>query len=224
MGRMGRRRVLIYGTGQTGNMVASILELHDGLDIVGFVDDDESQWGESLRDYPVLGGREFAKAGNGFDAIAVAIGQVGPRRAVATWVQDQGIPQQAAVHPSALIPRDSTIGEGTIIGAGTTLYVNPKIGRNVFVGPSVVISHDSVVGDFALLSVGSVIGARVDISPGAFVGAGATVMPPGWGAESRLSVGDDAIIGVGSVVIRDVEPRSIVVGVPAKLLRYREEA
>jgi len=221
---MGRRRVLIYGVGQTGNMVASILELDETVEIVGFVDDDEGQWGERLRGYEILGGRDFVTAGRGFDAVAVAIGRVDPRRSVAEWLREEGVSQQSAIHPSALIPKDSTVGEGTIVGAGTTLYVNPAIGRNVFVGPSVAVSHDSVVGDYALLSVGSVVGARVDVAPGAFVGAGATVMPPGWGADARLTVGADAIVGVGAVVIRDVEPRAIVAGVPAKVLRYREES
>jgi sugar O-acyltransferase (sialic acid O-acetyltransferase NeuD family) len=221
---MARVRVLIYGTGQTGNMVASILELHDDVEIVGFVDDDEATWDGTLRGYEVLGGRAFVDRGEGFDKVAVAVGQVEPRRELAEWVRGQSIPQQSVIHPSASIPRDSVIGEGTIIGAGTTLYVNPIIGRNVFIGPHVVVSHDSVIGDYALLSVGSVIGARVDVAPGAFVGAGASVMPPGWGVDERLTVGEDSIVGVGAVVIRDVEPRSIVVGVPAKLLRYREEA
>jgi len=220
---MVKRRVLVYGTGQTGNMVASILELDKAVEIVGFADDDETKWGHSLRDLNVLGGREFVARGTGFDAVAVAIGRVTPRRALSTWLCDQDIPLQSAIHPSAILAKDSTIGDGTIVGAGTTLYVNPQIGRSVFIGPRVVVSHDSAVGDFALLSVGSVIGARVDVAAGAFVGAGATVMPPGWGADARLMIGEDAIVGVGAVVIRDVEPRAIVVGVPAKLLRYREE-
>lgn len=219
-----RNRVLIYGTGQTGNMVASILELDESIEIIGFADDDEDRWGKPLRGYRILGGRSFVSSGQGFDSISVAVGSVDPRRTLAQWAREKAIPQQSAIHPSALIPKDALVGEGTIIGAGTTLYVNPVIGRNVFVGPHVVVSHDSVIGDYALLSVGSVIGARVDVKPGAFVGAGATVMPPGWGTDARLEVGDDAIVGVGAVVIRDVEPRSIVAGVPAKLLRYREES
>lgn len=220
---MVKTRVLIYGTGQTGNMVASILELEGTVEIVGFVDDDEKQWGKYLRGHEVLGGRSFVSRGKGFDSMAIAVGRVGPRRALSKWVSERAIPQQLAIHPSAFLPKDLAVGEGTIIGAGTTLYVNPVIGRNVFIGPHVVVSHDSVVGDYALLSVGSVIGARVDVAPGAFVGAGATVMPPGWAAEARLTIGEDAIVGVGAAVIQDVEPRSIVVGVPAKLLRYRKE-
>lgn len=218
-----KSRVLIYGTGQIGNMVASILELDPGVKIAGFVDDDEAKWGSKFLGYQVLGGFDILQRPSLYNAITVALGRVEPRREVAQRIQALGIPQHSAVHPSALISRDCTVGEGCIIGAGVNLYVNPVIGNTVFVGPSVVVSHDSVVGDYSLLSVGSIIGARVDIDTGAFIGAGATIMPPGWGVDSRLRVGADAIVGVGAVVIRSVEERTVVAGVPAKLLRYRED-
>jgi sugar O-acyltransferase (sialic acid O-acetyltransferase NeuD family) len=219
-----KNRILIYGTGQIGNMVASILELDSGVRIVGFVDDDQSKWGREFHGYQIFGGFDILQRSSLYDEITVALGQVEPRRAAAKRVRALGIPQYNTIHPSALISKDCILGEGCIIGAGVTLFVNPSIGNNVFIGPSVVVSHDSVVGDYALLSVGSVIGARVDIEPGAFVGAGATVMPPGWGTDSRLRVGSNAVVGVGAVVIRDVDERAIVAGVPAKLLRYREDA
>ena len=215
-------RILIYGTGQIGNMVASILELSDDVKVIGFIDDDESKWGTQFIGYPILGGFDVLQQASTYDQVAVALGRVEPRRKVAKRIDKLGISQASAVHPSALISKGCVLGTGCIIGAGVNLFVNPSIGNNVFVGPSVVVSHDSVVEDYALLSVGSVIGARVDVGSGAFIGAGATVMPPGWGKDSRLRIGADAIVGVGAVVIRDVEERAIVAGVPAKLLRYKE--
>ena len=41
-------------------------------------------------------------------------------------------------------------------------------------------------------------------------------MPPGWGKGSRLTIGQNATVGVGSVVIDDVPANAIVAGVPAK--------
>jgi len=218
-----KSRILIYGTGQIGNMVASILELDSNVKIVGFVDDDESKWGSEFRGYQILGGFKVLERSSSYDAVTVALGRVEPRREVAQRMQTLGIRQYSAIHPSALVSEGCTLGKGCIIGAGVNLFVNPTIGSNVFIGPSVVVSHDSVVGDFCLLSVGSIIGARVNVEPGAFIGAGATVMPPGWGRDARLRIGADAIVGVGAVVIRNVEQRAIVAGVPAKLLRYRED-
>jgi len=54
------------------------------------------------------------------------------------------------------------------------------------------------------------------------VGLGASVMTPKWGKESRLRVGDNAVVGIGAVVIEDVPDNAVVVGVPAKIIRYQQ--
>ena len=219
-----KSRVLVYGTGQIAKMVVSIIDLDEDVSIVGFLGDDKSLWGEQFIRRQVYGGLQFlASPTVRFDEVIVALGRVAARRKVGLQIRVLGIPQRNAIHPTAMVSQDVDLGEGNIIGAGVNLYVNPVIGNNVFIGPGVIVSHDSSVGDYALLSAGSVIGARVDVEEGAFIGAGATIMPPGWGKGARLRVGADCIVGVGAVVIRDVAPKSVVAGVPAKLLRYREE-
>jgi len=213
--------VLIYGMGQIGNAVAATLELHDGIRILGFIDDEEKRWGSELRDYPCIGGRE-ALADHPNASVMLAIGQVDARRKVGSWLESERVTQISAIHPTAVLPVDCEVGVGSIVGALAVLYVNCKIGRGVFVGPGAIISHDTIVGDYALVSAGSTVGARVDIEEGGFVGAGATVMSPGWGADSRLRIGRDAVVGAGTVVLRNVEDRSVVFGVPARHLRYRD--
>ena len=57
---------------------------------------------------------------------------------------------------------------------------------------------------------------RTVIKKGASVGSGATIL-------AKVTVGENAIVGAGSVVTKDVPPNSIVAGNPAKLLRYIEK-
>jgi maltose O-acetyltransferase len=52
----------------------------------------------------------------------------------------------------------------------------------------------------------------ITIGDNVWIGGGASIMP-------GVSIGDDSVIGAGSVVTRDVPPRSLAVGSPAKLLR-----
>ena len=218
------KRIIVYGAGQIGNMVLSILDLVSNIEIAGFVDDNVEIWGKKIWGYNVLGGRDYLECPKeAYDGVILALGVVEARVKVGRIIRELGIEQINAIHPSAIISTDVKLGYGNIIGAGVNLFVNPAIGNNVFIGPGVIVSHDTFVGDYALLSVGSVIGARVTLEEGAFIGAGATVMPTGWGEKSRLLVGKYSIVGVGSVVIRDVKAYSVVAGSPVRLLRYRKK-
>jgi acetyltransferase-like isoleucine patch superfamily enzyme len=58
---------------------------------------------------------------------------------------------------------------------------------------------------------------RTVIHKGASIGSGVTIL-------SNTSIGENAIVGAGSVVTKDVPPNSIVAGNPARLLRYIEES
>lgn len=211
-------RVGIFGTGQTA---LQILSIFDELDIdarphvIGLFDDDDGLHGSNFEGLPVLGGREEILR-TSVDAVIVAVGQISAKKAVASWMDANNVPQTSAIHPSANVPPRSKIGEGSVVCAGVTLSTNPHLGRYSFLGPAATVSHDTFVGDLCLLSVGSTIGARVDIEDQVFVGAAASVMPTGWGGAARLRLGEGSTVGVGAVVISDVEPGDVVVGVPAK--------
>ena len=68
------------------------------------------------------------------------------------------------------------------------------------------------------LSVNEVVTeTRTKIGNDVWIGAGANIL-------GGVTIGDGDVIGAGSVVVDDVEPYSIVVGVPAKVIKYRFEA
>jgi acetyltransferase-like isoleucine patch superfamily enzyme len=121
-----------------------------------------------------------------------------------------------------------TIGRGTIVGRGVTVENVCTVGRycklesecyitaystledRVFVAPGVVTSNDNYVGRTAERFKHF---KGVTIKRGGRIGAGAVLLP-------GVTVGEDGLVAAGSVVTRDVPPRIIVVGSPAK--RWRE--
>lgn len=119
----------------------------------------------------------------------------------------------------------SEIGEGTEVGAYTEIgeavvgrncsiqafcYICPTtvIEDNVFLGPRVTFTNDLFPPSEKLQ--GSIV------KKGAVIGAGVIILP-------GIVIGENSLVGAGSVVTRDVEPNTIVVGNPAKFLRKRND-
>jgi acetyltransferase-like isoleucine patch superfamily enzyme len=120
-----------------------------------------------------------------------------------------------------------TIGRGTIVGRGVTVENFCSVGRycklesecyltaystledRVFVAPGVVTSNDNYVGRTAERFKHF---KGVTVRKGGRIGAGSVILP-------GIEIGEDGLVAAGSVVTRDVPPRTIVLGSPAKAWR-----
>jgi acetyltransferase-like isoleucine patch superfamily enzyme len=121
------------------------------------------------------------------------------------WVE---YPQRLKIGDHVNINRDCFISAA----GGVT------IGDWVLIGPRVLIYSQNHVFDHVTVPISMAPDDRgpVLIGSDVWIGAGAMVMP-------SVKIGDGAVIAAGSVVTRNVEPRSVVAGVPARHLRYRDE-
>ena len=109
----------------------------------------------------------------------------------------------AWVSPSVVLGKDIFVGANTSIGANTVLEDHLRINRNVSIG------HDVTIGEGAEIAPGSAVSSGVSIEQWAFIGAGATLI-------NDVHIGAGATVAAGSVVTKDVEPGSVVFGIPAK--------
>ncbi len=110
-----------------------------------------------------------------------------------------------------LIENDVVLGNEVTVKSGVYLWDGIKIEDNVFIGPSVVFSNDKhprskVYPDTFLKTI---------VKKGACIGANATILP-------GITIGELAMVGAGSVVTRNVPPKAVVVGNPAKIIKYRD--
>jgi len=118
------------------------------------------------------------------------------------------------------IQKNASIGRCCKISSHTFICEGVTIEDNVFVGHGVTFINDSYPrattekGKLQIEADWKV--ERTLIKKGASIGSGATVL-------SRVTIGENAIVGAGSVVTKDVPPNAIVAGNPAKILRYIEQ-
>jgi hypothetical protein len=115
-------------------------------------------------------------------------------------------------HPAAVIGARVSLGEGNVIWPGAVLTADITLGRHVHVNAGVTVGHDAHADDYVTFLPGCTASGSTRIGSGSTIGAGATVI-------DGVTIGANVMVGAGAVVIGDVPDNTVVVGVPARVLR-----
>jgi sugar O-acyltransferase (sialic acid O-acetyltransferase NeuD family) len=207
--------LLIVGSGgfarETAEAVRALNAQRPAWLLRGFLDDDPDRHGETVGGLPVLGPVELVGE-RSEAAVVIATGRPDnyvSRRLIADRLDLDDERYATIVHPAASVGETCRVGAGSILLAHVDLTADVVIGRHVAVMPQVVAPHDTEVGDFATLTSGVRVGGGCLISEGAYVGSGACLL-------QGIEVGPWAMVGMGSVVTRDVPAARLWHGAPAR--------
>ncbi|SFV10310.1 MULTISPECIES: acyltransferase [Pseudomonas] len=108
-----------------------------------------------------------------------------------------------------LIESDVVIGNNVTIKSGVFLWDGTRIEDDVFLGPNATFTNDPMPRS----KIYPETFTGITIMKGASIGANATLLP-------GVTVGSYAMVGAGAVVTKNVPARAVVIGNPAKIIRY----
>ena len=213
-----RKKIIILGAGENGQMVASIMEKYSKFrrkyEILGFCDDNAKLLNETIQNYTVLGGMGVA---SGYDEVLVC----GP---FVSGPKTNHIKKQIVVHLD--IPLDRylnivvpdveylgklEIGHGNLICSGVQMQNNITIGSFTYIANNTVLCSEVKISDFVNVANSSSVMGGVIVSEGAYIGANSSI-------KGYCRLGKWSVVGMGSVVLQDVNDFEIVAGNPAKVI------
>ena len=117
------------------------------------------------------------------------------------------------IHPNANVSPSANIGKGVYIHSGAYIWTKADIGDFTIISPNTVIAHHTKVGRACLISTLCAVGALITIKDYVTFGIGTTVI------TGVRNIGVNVLSGGGTVIVKDVEDNSVIVGNPARKIR-----
>ena len=178
--------IAIVGAGTLGTLVENILRLAGHTDINRY--DDAS-------DAPIRTVHE--------EHVIIAIGDVATRIRLYDMLTRKGHRFVTAIHPTATIAENATIGAGCIVKEHAVIEPNTIVGANSIVGNGTIVCHSTTVEPHCRLSPGVILAGHVTLERECYLGVGVTV-------DRTLTVGARSVIASGCTIWQPVPPDSFV--------------
>lgn len=130
----------------------------------------------------------------------------------------------ARIEPGAIIRDRVKIGKNAVIMMGAIINIGAEIGENSMIDMNAVVGARGIIGKNVHVGAGAVIAGVLEppssipviVEDNVLIGANAVLL-------EGVRVGHDAVVAAGSVVTEDVPPNTVVAGVPAKIVKIKDE-
>lgn len=201
----------IYGAGGLGREVYELAKIINGRERMwdGFVFIVDTVTDAEVNGLKVL---EYEEARRKYGAaldVTVGIGEPVVRKMKFEQLKKDDINTPTLIHPDTHIPDTTTVGKGVTIQDGCFISCNVTIEDHVFIQPRSNIGHDDILSEGCMISSFGNLAGNVKIGRFTYLGLGAAV-------KENVSIGDNSIIGMGSVVLKDIPNEMVALGNPAR--------
>lgn len=207
--------MLVFGAGGFAKEVLEIIKQDYYFDNLIFYDDVNTNKKLFLNEYKVINNEkcliDFFK--NNDNSFCIGIGNPYNRSLIYEKFIDLGGSIVSIISSKSNIgTHDVSINKGCVILQGVNISNSVLIGKCVIIYYNSVITHDCQIGDFVEISPSVNVLGNVKIGDYTKLGANSTILP-------NINIGKGVIVGAGAVVTRNIPDYSVVVGVPARIIK-----
>ena len=176
----------------------------------GLVVDDKPIAAELLG-VPIAPGSSVRWEKYGQFRFVVTVGNNETRARLFEELKQRGGTPETVVHPFSWISPSATIGAGTVVFGGVVVNANSVIGENCILNTSCSVDHDGKIGPHSHLCPGARLAGMVTVGERTMLGTASCCIP-------GIVIGSDALVGAGSVVVRNVPDKCKAMGNPARVV------
>jgi acetyltransferase EpsM len=219
---MYKKKIIIIGTGSQAKLICEGI-LKNNFVIKAFYDDfsgDEKRFFNfNKKKFPILKKIELLnKYINKNNYFICCIGK--------NFLREKIISNFEKIYPlikwytyiakTAQISNSAIIGKGSMVMDGVIINSFSKIGNHSIINTGCIVEHDNFFKNFVSLGPGVKTGGNVLIGCRSHIGTGSVI-------KNNIAIRRDAVIGIGSVVVKDCSSSKIYFGVPAKKIKNRKK-
>ena len=209
---MTRKPLLIVGDGEFAEIACEYFTHDSEYEVAGFAVERGYMKKDTLLGHPVVAFEEVERtfAPDRHSAfVAVPYTQLNRVRArLCSAAKEKGYALASYVSSRAFVWHNVEMGENCFVFEANVVQYSVRIGNNVVLWSGNHIGHRSVIEDNCFFASHVVVSGYCRVGENAFLGVNSTL-------RDQITVGRDAVIGAGAVVVKDVPERQVVRGNPA---------
>jgi sugar O-acyltransferase (sialic acid O-acetyltransferase NeuD family) len=214
------KNIVLIGGGNQAHYTIDIIEKEGKYNIVGIIDSIH-EIGSDRFGYKILGRQEnIVDIINNYniEGGVISVGDNWARYYISEQIKElsPNFNFINTIHPSVVIGNNVKIGCGVVAMAGCIFNPKATIGNFTFFATGAQVEHDCVIEDFASISAGSITGGYVKVGKYSAITLGVTIM-------DRIEIGENTVVGSGSLVTKSLPNDVLAYGNPTKIIRNRNK-